>query len=57
MKWQNQVQIAPQNYAPVGPMPLPANSYNLCNRRTTYGRPICNNCNRVGHVASRCFVS
>ena len=57
MKWQNQVQTAPQNYAPVGPMPLPANSYNLRNRRTTDGSPICNNCNRVGHIASRCFAN
>ena len=57
MKWQYQVQTAPQNYAPVGPMPLPANSYNLRNRRTTDVRPICNNCNRVGHIASRCFAN
>ena len=56
MKWQNQVQTATQNYAPVGPKPPPANSYNLRNRRTTDGRPICNNCNRVGHVASRATV-
>ena len=54
MKRQN--QTAPQNYAPVGPKPPPANSYNLRNRRTTDGRPICNNCNRVGHVASRATV-
>ena len=57
MKCQNQVQTVAQNYAPVGPMPLPTNSYNLHNRRTTDGRPICNNCNREGHVASRCFVN
>ncbi len=57
MKWQNQLQSAPQNYSPVGPTSPPLNSYNLRNRRTTDGRPICNNCNRVGHVASRCFAN
>ena len=27
------------------------------NRRSTDGRPICNRCDRVGHVASRCFAN
>ena len=55
MRWQNQTQSAPQNYSQVGPTP-PPNSYNVRNRRTTDGRPICNNCNRVGHIGSGCFA-
>ena len=52
IRWQNQTPSGPQNYSQVGPTP-PPNSYNVRNRCTTDGRPICNNCNRVGHIASR----
>ena len=34
-----------------------SNLPSMRNRRSTDGRPICNRCNQVGHVASRCFVN
>ena len=58
MSLQNQLQSIPPNSQRIGPAQPPAISYyNSRNRRTTDGRPICNRCNKVGHIASRCFVN
>jgi hypothetical protein len=58
MSLQNQLQSIPPNSQRVGPAQSPAISYyNLRNRRTTDRWPICNRCNKVGHIASRCFVN
>ena len=51
---QNQLSRLSQSNRP---LPFDTNISPMRNRRSTDGRPICNRCNQVGHVASRCFVN